>query len=72
MRTRQSSSRRCRKRQFPDEIAAKFALAMNATHPGRYEQRREKRAYFCRSCRAWHLTSQEQRTQVAAADKRAA
>lgn len=42
---------------YPTEISAKIALArlIMQDKPGHTE----KRAYRCRACRRWHLTSQE-------------
>jgi hypothetical protein len=37
-----------------DELAAKIALASANNGKG---DRRESRAYYCRHCRGWHLTS---------------
>lgn len=50
----------CKKRRFRDEIAAKIALA-EAQRRGKGE----KRYYYCKMCRCFHLTSQEQRTERA-------
>jgi hypothetical protein len=43
----------CRKKKF-DRIKALLILVKNVHRTNR----EEKRAYYCRQCRAWHLTSQ--------------
>ena len=45
--------KRCNKRRFRDELACKIALAGMLAH-----DRDEKRYYYHRPCRAWHLTSE--------------
>lgn len=46
----------CGKKIF-DKRGAKSALNWNASHPRK--RRKEKRMYYCRVCKAWHLTSKE-------------
>lgn len=51
----------CKKRRFPTLAAAEQAL-LNAKIAQAFRphttRRREVRAYVCRQCSAWHLTSQ--------------
>ena len=49
--------KRCTKRRFRDEVAAKLALAVIARKDNTVRGEREQRAYQCPQCRgAWHLT----------------
>lgn len=48
---------RCRKFRYPDEVAARLALAKIARQDKAYRAKTETRAYHC-PCGAWHLTSQ--------------
>lgn len=48
------------KRRYRDEIAAKLALAKTSRRDSG-----ERRYYFCTFCKSFHLTSQEQRTEMA-------
>jgi len=47
----------CRKKRFRDEIAAKLALATVQHRDNPKRPRCEQRAYYCKPCRRWHLTS---------------
>jgi hypothetical protein len=53
----------CTKVRFPTLAAAEHALFLarlkRALNP--MTRRREQRAYVCRECAAWHLTSQPSR-----------
>lgn len=49
--------------RYRDGIAVKFALAGIDNVD---LKRREQRAYRCRACKGWHLTSQARRTRPAA------
>lgn len=53
----------CRKVRFPTLAAAEEALlaAKIARALRRSAKRRERRAYVCRTCRGWHLTSRPDR-----------
>jgi hypothetical protein len=56
-------TRPCVKTRYRDRIAALNALAKI----GRHDERGPYapcRAYACRYCHGWHLTSQEQRTEM--------
>ena len=46
----------CSKKCF-DKLGAKMALALALKN--RKKWRREKRYYYCKICKAWHLTSQD-------------
>lgn len=50
-------SKKCRKRRFRDEIAAKLAIATIGRKDNAGRPKKECRAYFCGSCRGWHITS---------------
>jgi hypothetical protein len=52
----------CRKRRYPDRVAAEMALAGIAAKAARGKSgRREERAYECPRCCGWHTTSQPKR-----------
>lgn len=53
--------RRCKKRRF-DEIGAKLALSTIARRDNASRPKTESRYYFCKSCKAYHLTSAPMRT----------
>lgn len=55
--THKRKSKPCRKKRY-DLIGAMLALATIDTTRSRAEQR----IYYCRRCRAWHLTSQTKNT----------
>lgn len=46
----------CRKRKFPDLVAAKLALAKIQRKDKPRRPYTEKRAYKCPHCHAYHLT----------------
>ena len=48
--------KRCTKRRFRDEVAAKLALAVITRKDNTARGEREQRAYYCKKCRAHHLT----------------
>jgi hypothetical protein len=47
----------CKKARYRDEIQARFVLATIQRRDGSGRAKIEQRAYRCRECRAWHLTS---------------
>ena len=51
----------CGKRPYHNRAEALLALAGAKAHRRGHRRghRRERRAYFCKSCSAYHLTSQE-------------
>lgn len=52
----------CNKRRFKDEAEALMVLNFCQAHlgsKGMRNRRHEKRAYFCKYCKAWHLTSHD-------------
>lgn len=51
---------KCGKREFDQKLDALIAV-WKATAKRRrgYHHRKERRAYYCRRCKAWHITSQE-------------
>lgn len=51
--------KRCRKRRYRDEIAAKLALATIQRKDKARRSKSERRAYRCPLCGGWHLTSRE-------------
>jgi hypothetical protein len=56
-------TRPCTKTRYRDRIAALNALS----RIGRHDEERAKapsRAYSCRYCHGWHLTSQERKTEL--------
>ena len=53
---------RCTKKKFRDEIAAKMTLARIQRIDNPKRETDERRTYFHAACKAWHLTSQPQRT----------
>ena len=54
---RKRKRRTCFKRKLRSRMAALKAL--NTFMESDDEKRHEQRIYFCRECRAWHLTSKE-------------
>lgn len=48
---------RCRKKKFPDRLAALLALAVIARADASGRAKSESRAYQCPKCHRWHLTS---------------
>lgn len=56
---KKSGSKKCEKRCYKDDIAAKLALAKieNKDNPKRLKN--EARIYWCKECRAYHLTSKK-------------
>lgn len=50
---------RCRKYRYRDELSAKMALAKVQWRDSPRRPKAEKRAYYCKTCRAFHLTSLE-------------
>ena len=54
--------KRCKKRNYVDEIAAKLTIAnANAERNGNNQEVLPKRAYKCPTSRYYHLTSKEDR-----------
>lgn len=51
--------RRCAKRRYRDQIAANLALATITQRDNTTRPKNEARAYYCRPCHSWHLTSQK-------------
>jgi len=51
----------CTKVRFRDEITAKIALYKIARKDDAERSKSEARAYRCRKCHGWHLTSQPKR-----------
>jgi hypothetical protein len=49
----------CTKVRYRDRIAALLALATVRTQDKSHRAKVEARAYFCSSCRGWHLTSRK-------------
>lgn len=50
----------CRKVKFTKKEAETFLKHIDHAN----QCRREKRAYYCEYCNAWHLTSQEERVEI--------
>lgn len=53
-----SRTRECRKRRYRSKVDALIALADIQRKDNRFYGRVERRTYYHRPCRAWHLTSQ--------------
>lgn len=51
------TSPRCRKLRFPDELAAKLALAAIRRRDNPKRGKLECRCYPCSGCGGWHLTA---------------
>lgn len=48
----------CEKKKYKDKIAAMMALIQCLYSRNRHHnwKRQEKRVYYCKECKAWHLT----------------
>lgn len=53
--------RRCGKRWFRDRISAELAIVTIRGYGRDRSDKIPRRAYECRACQGWHLTSQEER-----------
>lgn len=47
----------CRKRRYHSRVDA--LIALSSTQMSNNPKRQESRAYFCKRCKGWHLTSQK-------------
>lgn len=52
-----TKQRTCIKKQYRDEVAAKFTIAMIRTKKHTRRPKEEVRAYRCPNCKKWHITS---------------
>lgn len=59
-------NRKCRKRRYRDEIAAKIALASCLHRDSSTRDHLEQRVYYHAACRVWHLTSAQLRVDISA------
>lgn len=48
----------CKKKRYPSKLAADMALTRIWTKKRERRAKSEGRAYYCKHCSAWHLTSQ--------------
>jgi hypothetical protein len=55
--------RRCNKRRYRDEIAAKLALE-HISYKDHRREKNESRCYRCNMCKGYHLTSVPYREKV--------
>lgn len=61
-RVRSSLCRKSKKRSYVSKVDAMMALASIQHRDNQRRNKSECRAYFCRSCKGWHLTSAPLRT----------
>lgn len=60
-----TKSRKCGKRRYRSSIEAKIALADIHMKDSSTRSKQEMRAYYCRACNGWHLTSKPYRARPA-------
>lgn len=62
-----TKSRKCGKRRYRSSIEAKIALADIHMKDSSTRSKQEMRAYYCRACNGWHLTSKPYRARTRSA-----